>query len=488
MRANPVALRQSLRLPLRLIVPRLNGADIGDPSYRQYITSLAKAGIGGFIVFGGEMEHLRAFMSDLNKTSASSLIIASDVERGVGQQIEGYTRFPCQMAVASALNIETSGDRDILSRMIGALAEEALFAGINMPLIPVMDVNTEPENPIICTRAFSGDPAAVSRFGCKYVKGLEAKGLISCPKHFPGHGGTSVDSHISLPVIADGKDTLASTHIAPFAEAIKCGASAVMIGHLVAQALDGLPASLSYKTITGLLRNSMGFNGLVVTDALNMDALKDFDDAPLMCLKAGADILLHPSEPEAVAAMLVSALESGSLPEDIVESSLKRIDRALMKTLPPPGEVPDFDAHMKLAELITGKSISLAREAPRILPIKGGARLVAAGEATVSSLAPLREALPVGDGTVVVAIRTAPAAWKGNSGIGNDEIGRIRKEIEGRKAIVISFGSPYVLGHFPEAGALVAAYEMTPSSQRAVAFRLLGEAPFEGRLPVRISP
>ena len=253
------------------------------------------------------------------------MFIASDIERGVGQQVEGLTSFPSQMAFAAGFDLSQKADTELLVQAIRAIAGEAADTGINMPLIPVLDVNRNPDNPIICTRAFSDDPDMVARFGSIYIKTLEGAGLISCAKHFPGHGDTSTDSHISLPEIRKTRADLFDSDIAPFKNAIDAGVGSIMIGHLSVPAFDERPASLSRRIITGLLKEELGFTGLVLTDALNMHALREFGDAGLECLKAGADILLHPDDPDATASALLSALKEKRLDPDILDAAVKQI-------------------------------------------------------------------------------------------------------------------------------------------------------------------
>src|SRR3990172_10040331 len=282
----------------QLIISRLDGDKVSSQGYQERAFDLVAKGIGGFILFGGEKEEIKAFIERLQSLSKIPLLIASDVERGVGQQIKGSTVFPCQMAVRAAIREERPEDVAILRDTVRAIAAEAIDIGINMPLIPVLDVNQNPDNPIICTRAFSDNPENVSWFGLEYIGMLEGSGLLSCAKHFPGHGDTLIDSHISLPGIDKPLQELMDTDILPFREAVQAGVSTIMVGHLQIPALDSIPASLSHKVITGLLREGLGFHGLVLTDALNMSALSGIDNLAAKCIHAGVDILLHPSDAE----------------------------------------------------------------------------------------------------------------------------------------------------------------------------------------------
>lgn len=267
----------------QLIIARLNGDRIESQGYQKNIIELVKKGIGGFILFGGEKDKVRRFIPHTQSISKIPLFIASDIEHGVGQQIINTTMFPCQIAFAAAINKDAPEDVKILRDALKAIAHEAADCGINMPLIPVLDVNQMPDNPIICTRAFSDKPQVVAWFGSEYIKAIEDTGLLSCAKHFPGHGDTS-------------KEDLLSADIMPFMQAIKDGISSIMVGHLSIPSIDKKPASLSKKVITDLLRKELGFEGLILTDVLMMSALKDAGDVPVECVNAGVNILLHPAD------------------------------------------------------------------------------------------------------------------------------------------------------------------------------------------------
>ena len=201
----------------QLIISRLDGERLSSSSYQKRALELVQKGIGGFILFGGSIDETRDFILKLQAASDTLLFIASDIERGVGQQIEGATNFPSQMALAAATGKERAEGIGLFTDTVKAIAEESVYMGINMALIPVLDVNTNPENPIICTRAFSDNPQEVARLGKIYIKTIEESGLLSCAKHFPGHGDTSVDSHIALPVISKSLKELTDTDILPFA-------------------------------------------------------------------------------------------------------------------------------------------------------------------------------------------------------------------------------------------------------------------------------
>ena len=474
----------------QLIIARLEGIRIGEEPYQKRIFRLIRKGVGGFILFGGEKDKVKGFIRKMQAEAEMSLFIASDIERGVGQQIRGFTNSPCQMAVSAAIDKNSREDISILYNSIKSIADEAVEAGINMPLIPVLDVNRDPDNPIICTRAFSDNTEIVSWFGSEYIRILEESGLLSCAKHFPGHGDTSIDSHIRLPVIRKSYKDLMKTDLAPFKKAIKAGVGSIMIGHLVIPAIDDKPASLSEKVINGLLRKKLGFRGLVLTDALNMHALKGITNVSAQCLKAGADILLHPADADSTVRELFSALESKDISEEQIEAAAGRILLAKEKMQKRETDTIDYKKHEMLSSQITGKSITLVKDTKGILPLTdaGKVSIILAGDEQYFKSSPF---YPFGkggergfsDNISVFVIFTSVSAWKGSSGISESEKDRIKRLIkEARHSIVISFGSPYILRHFNDADILIAAYEPTEQAQKAVMERLEGKAEFKGTI------
>ena len=483
----------------QLVISRLNGDGIHCVSYRRGLFDLVKKGIGGFIIFGGAKGEIRDFILELQYLADIPLFIASDIERGVGQQIKGAASVPCQMAMAAALDRTFPGDALLLEDMLKGVACEALANGINMPLMPVMDVNQDPENPIICTSAFSDDPETVSWFGSEYIRILENEGLISCAKHFPGHGDTAIDSHIALPVIKKSLEDLNEMDIVPFIKAIETGVSSIMIGHLAVQSLDNVPASFSKKIINGLLRGKLGFKGLIMTDALDMHALSNSGNLPVKCINAGADLLLHPTDADEAVSRLRSAVASGEIDEGTINNAVGRIVKAkerLGRIVP---GAADHEANWTLPTRIAEKSITLVKHSPGLLPLTATKEvcLIVAGDFPLLSVSPLKHYLPlastlddiddVGDVTALFALFTTVAAWKGSSGIAGKDREKIARLIkQARKAIVISFGSPYVLRYFGEADILIAAFEPTGQAQEAVIKCLRGEMEFMGRLPVKL--
>ncbi len=486
----------------QLIISRIDGGQVLSPQYREHSLGLVQKGIGGFIVFGGRKDEVKDFIDALQAAAEEPLFIASDIERGAGQQLAGATGFPSQMAVSAAINNNIPEDVQLFEEMLRSIADEAIDIGINMPLIPVMDVNQNPDNPIICTRAFSDDPEAVAWYGKKYIHALEEKGLISCAKHFPGHGDTDIDSHISLPVITKPMEELIRVDVHPFKVAIEEGVGSIMIGHLAIPEIDTLPASLSAKVVHDLLRTELGFDGLIMTDALNMHALEEYESVATQCMNAGVDILLHPADADDVVEELKQSIASGVLDENKIDeavSSIRKYKERIQNI-----EKQPIDAHrcLEVSNLISEKAITLVQGALEYMPLKDTQQcsLLYVGDENDFDVSPLRVVIPhavnvnelsIGvtelKKTLVVALFTNIAAWRGSSGINNKSIEEIKGCLaNAERSIVISFGSPYVLRHFQEADTLIAAYDSTGQAQESVISCLNGANEFSGRLPVRI--
>jgi hypothetical protein len=467
--------------PYSRLIPRLNGREI-EERFEDYL-GLVKRGVAGFIVFGGELETVRAKVRELQAAAHHPLIIASDLEQGLGQQIEGGTVFPPAMAIASALRGAPGEEASsMLERIYTAFAAEAHYAGINTILAPVLDINTNPDNPIIATRAFGEDPDTVSFFGCEMIKVLQRNGIIACGKHFPGHGDTEVDSHISLPVVRKDLHSLEHNEFVPFKKAVGEGVDMIMLGHLSVPALDpsGRPASLSDKAVS-YLRDRTEFRGAIITDAMNMGGIGQYTEkeASLMALSAGADIILHPSDPDAVASYLIGKncrLDPLQIPphSPLLKSGLD---------IP-----PDFASHQRLSDEVAEMAVTMEGEndlkiTRPFLIILNEARDEKSGH-FVNALkqryagfqyccvTPGDEipwsAIPK-DHDLLVSVFSQIRAWKGQTA---EWVRRAIETLDGRARLFISFGNPYVLRNVRDT-ARIYAYWDSRSAQTAVAERLL---------------
>ncbi|MEJ2697909.1 MAG: glycoside hydrolase family 3 N-terminal domain-containing protein [Candidatus Sulfobium sp.] len=459
----------------RLIVPRLNGDEISSKS--GYYLSLVRKGIAGFIIFGGQLEETREFIMRLQEESTLPLIISSDLERGLGQQIKGGTPFPPAMALASATRRRRKDGIILLRKAFEALAAESAYAGINTIFAPVLDINTNPENPIIAARAFGEDSDTVSLFGCEMVRALQRCGIAACGKHFPGHGDTGTDSHIGLPLISRSMQALKRQELKPFRRAISAGVKMMMMGHLSVPAIDpsGIPLSVSGKAVS-FLRREMKFRGIVITDAMDMGGLGKFseEEASLMALNAGVDILLHPSDPEKIVDHLGkkrAAFHPRRL--DRFRAGLKQIRS---------GTAPPFDEHLALSRELTGRAISISggigrREKTFVVILndeeeeKGAvfrrrlkANLGDVGFRTLRRTSGAQRISLPREAFTVVAIFSETRAWKGGASSWlHDRLSYMADKAD----LLVSFGSPYLLPHLKKTARMYAYWDDSTAQEAA---------------------
>jgi beta-glucosidase-like glycosyl hydrolase len=508
----------------QMVMPRIEGPKLGDPAYRTQAQELVREGIGGFILFGGDRESTPRYLDELQKPAEVPLLISSDVERGLGQQLDGGTRFPSQRAVASAINRRSKKDVELLDNMLDAVRIETRAAGIHAVFSPVVDVNNNPDNPIICTRAFGDDPEVVEWFGSRYIKrfqrpvGKDRLALLACAKHFPGHGDTDQDSHSVLPVIRADKPRLNRVELPPFREAVKGGVGMVMVAHLLVPALDPTkPTTFSKKTVTALLREGMEFEGLIVSDALDMGALAGEyspGEVAVRAVEAGMDILLHPQDAHVTVDAVVSAVEQGRLTRQRITESVERILAAKQRLGQFDKERPttsriDYKKHQQIAGEIGRKALRIISGSKGALPLDhaGGVACFIldddnkreSGDTFIHELKDRVRDLSVivltpdsgmpaslvndsihGAGAVLMAVFSKISASKGRSGISDGlremamDIMRTTKSTKG-KAVVISFDSPYILDLFKESDVLIAAYDGMDQIQRAAAELVAGK-------------
>ncbi len=434
---------------LNLIIARLDGDRIEDSSYRDYIIKLVEEGIAGFIIFGGEYEKVKDFLSHIQSISSKTLIIASDIERGVGQQIKGGTIIPCQMAIRAGFKLPQ--DCDELEKLYSIVIKEARDVGINLALIPVLDVNTEPKNPIICTRSFSDNPKVVSEYGSFIINFFQSQGLPTCGKHFPGHGGVSVDSHLDLPYLTDRLNL----HLKPFRQAVKAEVSAIMVGHISIPVEDNYPASLSEWAIKELLRKKIRFKGLVLTDAMNMKALSAYNNPHALALKAGADIILHPENPYKASNEIGEAYERGLINEERIKEAKEKIDKFRIKlTLEDKDSIEESSEEIPfIVKQAFKRSVTVIRnriedlQNRKIIPYLVGNYTQSIFEIfryTFDSAYDLMEYKKTGKIPLIAAFTDIRAAGQSYS-LKEEEKAIIYKIIkENKNSIFVSFGNPYV--------------------------------------------
>lgn len=327
----------------QLLVVRTSGAyfdsQIAYPQYEALRDRLqhwiGELGVGGVILLGGNAAEVALRCQQLQEWSRVPLLIAADIEEGVGQRFAGAVQFPPPLAL-SAIAAQDPERAQQLARSFGEItATEAIAIRLNWVLAPIVDINNNPANPVINVRAFGEDPETVSQLTTAFIAGAQQFPVLTTAKHFPGHGDTATDSHLELPQIPHDRSRLEAVELEPFRRAIAAGVDAVMTAHLSIPALDpDYPATLSPAVLQGLLRRELGFEGLIVTDALVMQAIAAHygpGEAARLAFEAGADILLMPVDPEAAIQEIAKAIREGQITYDRLEQSLARIWRAKQK-------------------------------------------------------------------------------------------------------------------------------------------------------------
>jgi beta-glucosidase-like glycosyl hydrolase len=280
-------------------------------------------GVGGFCLYGGTADAARTLTADLRARSTVPLLIAADVERGAGQQFAGLTTLP------PAAELGALDDAESVRRAAALTAREARSIGVSWAFAPVVDLAIEPENPVIGSRAFGREPARVAALARVWIEACQAERVLACAKHFPGHGRTCTDSHDTLPEVTASRELLLHTDLVPFKAAIEAQVASIMTAHVSYPALDSgrAPATLSRRMLLHLLRHELGFRGLIVTDALDMEGVRTLEGdigAPVQALNAGCDVLLNPTNVADTLAALGAALEVGQLSAEHVRQSVER--------------------------------------------------------------------------------------------------------------------------------------------------------------------
>jgi beta-glucosidase len=462
--------------PGRLILPALRAGPGGTFAHEAgAIADALELGVGGFIIFGGNAESVRRLTADLLRRAERPMLLASDLERGAGQQVEGLTEFPPPLALAAM------GDPGVV-RWAGAVtAQEARAVGINWVFAPVADLDALPENPIVQTRAFGHDPHRVASLVRNWIEGCQGAGAIACVKHYPGHGRTTGDSHITLPAVEASRERLTASDLVPFVVAAECGVAAMMTAHVAYPALDpsGTPATLS-RAILDLLRGTIGFDGLVVTDALIMDGAlvgRRESDAAVGALQSGVDLLLYPKDPRRVRDALASAVESGALARERIEEALRRYTRAVAtasRATPPVRRGP-FDSADGLADALLRQGM-LRGDPPRLAgPLDlvvvdddlGGPYPPGPTDYAVKALGPELASRYTG-GSRVVLVFAEPRAWKGRAGFG--EASRQALASYATEAdLIVLFGHPRLVEQLPSEAPVLLAWHRQRLMQEAVA-------------------
>jgi len=466
-------------------------------------------------------------INTLQRHAKVPLLVAADFERGTSMRIEEGSSFPHSMAVAA------TGRPEDAYTMGKITAIEARAIGVPWIFAPDADVNSNPENPIINTRSFGEDPARVSQFVAAFVRGVEENGGMATAKHFPGHGDTSTDSHLDLPLVSSDRAHLEQVELAPFRAAIAAGAGSIMTGHLAVPALEpdpNVPATMSPKITTDLLRGEMGFDGLVVTDALDMGGVTvryPPGEVAVRSILAGADVLLVPPVLDAALQAVHEAVASGRIPMARIDDAVTRVLRAKAKLGLNKSKLVDLEAiagtfdrpEYEAAALdIADRGVTLLRDDQHLLPLDSTKPLrvllvAASGDVDpypasdleselrwrVDSLASVRidtrftradaAKLPSPDtyDVAIAAIFVRVTDRKGSIGLPDDESAVIDRLLAAGKPVVVAcFGSPYLAERFPSAKTWIAAFSTMDVAQWAVGRALFGQIAVAGKLPVNI--
>ncbi|HEY4643652.1 MAG TPA: glycoside hydrolase family 3 protein, partial [Bacteroidota bacterium] len=364
----------------QMIMARAYGTyfSIASDSYERLDHLVRRLKVGGFVFFRGDVYETAVLVNRLQSTAEVPLLIAADMERGVAMRVRRATLFPDAMALGA------TRDTGLAERMGEVIAQEGRALGVHQNYAPVLDLNNNPKNPVINVRSFGEDPTLVSRLTIALIHGLQKGGVVATVKHFPGHGDTEIDSHLGLPVLSFTRGRLDSLELVPFKQAISAGVSSIMIAHLALPNVDttGIPATLSPVVVQQLLRSDLHFNGLIVTDALEMAAVvNQFSVAEIAvrAVKAGSDMLLLPADEEHSIRAIAAAVRRGEISESRIDESVRRIlstkaalglpeHRQVDLRLIP--EVVGTRDHLALAKDIARRSITIVKNDSSMIPLQ----------------------------------------------------------------------------------------------------------------------
>jgi beta-glucosidase-like glycosyl hydrolase len=502
---------------------------------REPVPNLLLGGGYGSVILGQPLA-VASTLNRLQSLSALPLLTTADLEAGLGFRVSGATVFSRAMAIGAA-------DDDRLAYEAGRItAIEARALGVHLNFAPVADVNNNPRNPVINTRAFGERPEVVGRLASAYVRGLHAGGMLATLKHFPGHGDTDVDSHLGLPVIQHPRDRLESMELVPFRAALAAGADAVMSAHVQLPALDAAefsPATLSRPIISGLLRDELKFDGLVVTDSMGMDAVArrlSPGDAAAAAISAGNDIVLHSPDDAAAVAAIRAAVMSGTISAVQLDASVRRILRAkarlgLHRTrLVPLDGVPKAvggRTNGAVARALSARSITLIKDDRNQVPLRvpreaavlylslldypAGWRIAAPGRtflpelrarwpgvtaielsdrSSPSEIDLVRASAPRYD-AIVAAVFVRAASGSGRMDLATPLLTLLSDlarstENSPRPFITVFFGNPYVAAAVPTLPAMMLTYDFYDLAELSALQALVGETGIVGRLPIAL--
>ncbi len=485
--------------------------------------------VGGIIVSVGSPLDVAMKLNRLQLRSGLPLLIGADLESGASFRLTGATPFPPNMGVAAA------GSEQDAYEVGRVTALEGRAVGIHITFSPDADVNSNPANPIINTRSFGSDPYLVGRLVAAAVRGIQDNGMLATAKHFPGHGDTSTDSHLGLPVIGAPWSRLSSVELVPFRDAIEADVSLVMSAHITMPAIASdrkRPATLDPQILTGILRDSLGFHGLVVTDALDMGAIVNTygaGEATVLAFLAGADLLLQPADPKTAIDALTEAVESGRISYERLDHSVRRLllvkqhlglfNRRTVPLDSVPATVGSTrflatarDIAQRSVVLVSDSSgtVDSIRKRPRPITLitygeenagtvgnvlarrlrDAGYKVTSFRLWPASGMASIDSARTIirRNGYAVFAASVKVSAWKGTVGLPEPVAHLISETSLRRRTVLISLGSPYIGMQVPHLRSYLIGWNGNGLAEWAVARALTGEAPITGHMPVELPP
>lgn len=517
----------------QLLMPDATGVLMHEASeeYARLVHAIEELGVGGFIIYNGDALTTAALTNRLQRRARVPLWFASDFEGGVGMQLRGGTRLPRAMALAA------TGDTESAAEAARITALEGRAIGVHINFYPVLDVNNNPSNPIINTRAFSDDPETVANWGAAFIRAAQDAGQIATAKHFPGHGDTALDSHILLPTLDATRERIEQIELPPFRSAVQRGVRAIMTAHIAVPALDEgatelRPATLSPALVDGILRRDFGFDGLIFSDALSMGAISnayEAGEAAVLAIEAGCDVALYPVDINAAHAALREAVAQGRLRRERVDESVRRILHAKAwcglqdereVSLEGVWDVLASPAHQTTARELFERAVTLVRDPRGLLPLENkrvvaiilkdsvpvwahvlrepsgsrfskevaarfSARVIESG-ADAADMEQILEATRDCD-VALVGVCARVAAYKGSVALAHAHAEVLRAlDGAGVPLIVAVFGNPYVLPRIPERATTLLTFESAVESEEAAVRVIAGLAPARGRSPVRL--
>ncbi len=515
-----------------------NFAPEGSETHDRIVNVIEQENVGAVIMSVGSPSEVAVKLNDLQNHSKYPLLVAADLETGAGFRFRGAVHIPTNIALGGATTFPSlmafgaTGDPRHAYQLGRITALEARTMGVHVPFAPVLDVNNNPDNPIINIRSFGEDPNAVAALGAAFVRGLQDYGAVATGKHFPGHGDTGTDSHLDLPVIRVGRERLDAVELVPFRAAIAAGMQGIMTAHIAVPEISGetIPATVSKPMLTDLLRSDLGFDGIVFTDAMDMAAVNRLfprGEAAVRAVLAGADVIVMPRDVKQAIDAIIEAIDEGRLTEARLDESVGRLlrlkedldldeERAVpLEMIPQVVGVPE---HMEMAREVAERSITLIQNERNLLPLLGTRR---ARVMSVSFRNPgdvlsgryfdgrLRETYPrlvtrsVDEGTnsegYEALLNRAGRSDLVVVSVYSNYAGRVElpdatvefvNELARRRIthVVISFGNPYLISLFPDAQVYLLAWSSAQVSQQAAADALFGDVAITGRSPIRMDP